>query len=171
MCVDCSVDKNIKQLYQQTGQAALSKIVHLLGRRDIAEEILHDIFIKLWQKRLRFRNIKAAYCWIYRSCHNASIDYLRSAAYRKESINIDDIFPELDDCVKQESSVDVVQIRDQIIKLLHKLPERMVHILIYREIDGMTQEEIAEFVGVSRKTIVRDCKKLDEMLPFIKGDD
>ena len=62
--LNCRSEAVVKSLYEQLGPAALSKTIKLLGRRDVAEEVLQEVFLKLWKSALTCPNLRAAYVWI-----------------------------------------------------------------------------------------------------------
>ena len=153
----------LARLYERTGRAALSKTARLVGRVAVAEEIVQEVFLKLWGANLTFPDDRAAYAWVYRSCHNAGIDYLRAAATRREHGSEPDELAGHQDHRGSEASTRLEQ-RQLLSMHLARLDDREAQILGYRVIDGMTQDEIAEVMGVARKTIVRACARLAEKL-------
>lgn len=157
--MDCRKPENIQRLYESTGRAALLKTGRLVGRRDVAEEIVQGAFLKLWEAQLGFESERAAYAWIYRACHNAAIDHLRLHATRHEQPACE----EMDKVWAADFSAGV-EAREWLAKAIAQLSEREAQILSYRVCDGMTQEEIAEVMQLSRKTIVRACAEIDAKL-------
>ena len=151
----------IENLYRKVGRAAISKTMRIVGRKDIAEEILQEVFLRLWQKSLKFDSEKAAYFWIYKSCHNAAIDYLRSAVARREQGG-QDLVIEMQP--SENDQTDQFVNRELILRAISRLNEREAAVLLYREIDGLTQDEIAEIMDVSRKTIGRTITALEANL-------
>jgi RNA polymerase sigma-70 factor (ECF subfamily) len=139
------------------------KTARLVGRADVAEEIVQGAFLKLWDAGMTFRDDRAAFAWVYRTCHNAGLDHLRSHATRFESGAA---------AAELEGGVDVaggsplaeLEARQWLARQLLKLDEREAQILGYRALDGLTQQEIAEVMGLSRKTIVRACADIDAKL-------
>lgn len=165
--MDCSDAETVQRLYKSTGRAAISKTEHLVGRFDVAQEIVQEVFLRLWQQKLRFANEKQAYYWVYKSCHNAGIDHLRSASRRLEQKTPAEFFDSLEHA---RDFQDVSLKRQLVCRLLAGLDERDAQILAYTVIDGMTQEEIAEVLDLSRKTINRACLRLEEKLGKIKEE-
>ena len=82
--MDCRSHDQLRRLYEATGRAAVLKTARVVGRLDVAEEIVQSAFLKLWGAQLAFASERAAYAWIYRTCHNAGIDHLRAHATRLE---------------------------------------------------------------------------------------
>ena len=174
--VDCADPAAVQRLYEATGRAALSKTEHVVGRFDVAQEIVQEVFLKLWRDKLRFPTEKQAYYWIYKACHNAGIDHLRTASVRLERgapggegvLGLDD-FAAAADLGDQN-------LKRQLVSralALAKLDEREAQVLGFWVLDGMTQEEIADLLDVSRKTIGRVVQRLEEKLSRFKeqGDE
>jgi RNA polymerase sigma-70 factor (ECF subfamily) len=160
--MDCRDPENLRRLYERVGRAALLKTARLVGRKDVAEEILQSSFLKLWDAGLSFPDERAAFAWIYRTCHNAAIDHVRATATRFEG--------GVDPTVLAGAAggddpwLVAADEREDLKARLAGLSEREAQVLVYRLVDGMTQAEIAEVMGLSRKTIVRICAELDQKL-------
>ncbi len=162
---DCGVEKVVSDLYRDVGKTAALKATKVVGRMDVALEIVQETFLKLWKSKLTFPDRKAAFIWIYKTTHNASIDYIRLAMNKNSSI---------DECSQSDLAAILpntsVEERQLIMRATSQLSEREVQILIYVMVDGMTQGEIADVIGVSRKTIVRDWQKIEEKLTAFRRE-
>jgi RNA polymerase sigma-70 factor (ECF subfamily) len=159
--VDCRVASNLERLYERVGRAALHKTACLVGRRDVAEEIVQGAFAKLWEAQLTFESERSAFAWIYRTCHNAGLDHLRAYATKLERApeGGEDAAPSAED-----PGFAAIEARQWLAERLAGLSEREGQVLAYRVLDGMLQREIAEVMGLSRKTVVRVCEALDAKL-------
>lgn len=155
--------------YQKFGHAALSKLKHLIGREDVARELLQDVFVKLWQNEIVFEDERMLFGWIYRTCHNAGIDYLRSATYRREST------PHLIEMDARLNEGDVLTetiSRQAVRDLCKKLTYQDAQIVTYVGLDEMTHEEAAAMLGISKKTVTRAIVRLRATLSIkeVRGD-
>ncbi len=167
IAIDCSDPEAVQRLYRTTGRAAVSKTEYLVGRFDVAQEIVQDVFLRLWQQKLRFPTDKQAYFWVYKACHNAGIDHLRSASHRLEHRHEHQFF----ESIEHAADIGDVSLKRQLVcRLLAGLDDREAQILTFSVIDGMTQEEIAELLGLSRKTVNRVAQRLAEKLGKIKEE-
>jgi RNA polymerase sigma-70 factor, ECF subfamily len=170
--IDCADPSAVRRLYEATGRAALSKTEHVVGRFDVAQEIVQEVFLKLWRDKLKFPTEKQAYAWVYKACHNAGIDHLRSAAVRLErGAPGGEGVPSLEDfasAVEHMSAEDQSLRRQLVQRALVHLDEREAQVLGFWVLDGMTQDEIAEILGVSRKTIVRAVQSIETKLACFK---
>ena len=117
---------------------------------------MQDCFAKLWTHQPQFPSERAAYSWLYRTANNAGIDYLRSGRYRYEQQSTHGSDGELPfEDVRVGDSSRLLESRQELARVLKKMSDREARVLIYRELDGMTGDEIAEVMDISRKTVVR----------------
>jgi len=67
-----------RRLYDATGNRLLGILIAQVGRRDLAEEILQESFIKIWQKARRYDPARGpAMPWLIALVRNQAIDQLR----------------------------------------------------------------------------------------------
>lgn len=64
-------------LDEKLGRPALAKTMRHRGC-PAAEEILQEVFSKLWENKMKFPDLRQAFSWVYKCCTNAAIDYLRN---------------------------------------------------------------------------------------------
>lgn len=158
--IDCSDAGALSALYKQLGPIAISKTQYIVNDVAIAQDIVHDVFTKLWESRSTFTHIKAAYQWVYVSCHNASIDYLRSQRRRSQIAN--SVVPLL---IPHPTQPDErLSNRQFLLKAMNLLDERETSVLAFVVIDGFTQKQIADVLNVSEKTIQRVVASIESKL-------
>ena len=157
--LNCSDKQVIHKLYEKMAAPASWKAFTIVRRKDVAHEIVQEVFIKLWQSGGVFPNEKAVYAWIYKACHHAAIDHVRSATFRRESY-VDTYADEAKEGVKTQE--DNMLDREAVLEWTKKLSAEEAEIFIYAEVDRLTQVEIAELTGKSRRTIQRISAKIEE---------
>jgi RNA polymerase sigma-70 factor (ECF subfamily) len=67
----------IEMLYDEYSRSLYNYIYRLVGRWDIAEELLQDVFIAAWEGADRFRGGCKVSTWLYRIAHHKAVDWLR----------------------------------------------------------------------------------------------
>lgn len=160
-------------LYEKLGRPALGKTITLVGRA-AAEEILQDVFVKLWKAGLIFPNLKSAYAWVYKCCTNAAIDFLRSRANQSVALFTETgaVIAEAEDKADPTgpSELETRMAAKQGLQILvRELSQDEASVLIYRSIEGLKQDEIAEVMKISRRTVNRLQEKVDHKLAKIRG--
>ena len=134
-----------------------------------AEDIVQDVFLKLWSKKDEWNNIDNAEAYCYRSTKNLALDRLSSRAIRRtESIDsqqesyafIDSETPHLQFIRKEERSI--------IYRCIDELSQNQQLVFQLREIDGLSYGDIANVMGISEDlvkiTLFRARKKMKELL-------
>ena len=136
---------------------------HLGNSADI-EDIAQEVFIRIFRFIKKYRGEASFESWVYKIVLN----YCRSYARRRAVINKLFFVPvERED---EDKSVDIIdsqaqadsnpmflienqRIADDIMDELRRLPEIYKDILIMREVNGLSYEEIADILGISIGTV------------------
>ena len=140
------------RVYRATSKKLFGIVVRILGRGDLADEILQDVYLKVWQRAAEFDPLRASpITWLATIARNRALDEGR----RKPMGSIEDM-PELLELPSGEDVAGDVMERDTLARLkcaMDSLPaeRRRVIELIYHE--GLSREAVAERVGVSASTI------------------
>lgn len=138
--------------YARYGRALLRKAERILGSRADAQDLVQALFVDLLQRE---GDVDLPY--LYRAITNRCLTFLRDEKNRAR------LLAEHDDALRgpvRTREGDRVVDLDLLAKLVSTLDESTVEILVYRFFDDMTQEEIADVTGISRKTV---GKKLDDV--------
>ena len=129
-----------KALYLPLGMYAL----RIVNDADEAEDLVEDTFASVWQMIEQGSEMDNFKAFMYRSVRNRCLSFLRS---KKEFASIDEI-PDV-----SEETVDT-SIRDaKIWKAIDTLPEKCRLVFLMSKRDGLTNQEIADELGISIKTV------------------
>jgi RNA polymerase sigma-70 factor (ECF subfamily) len=144
-----------------------------------AEDVVQEVFIKLWNNREQSGTISNVEAWCITATKNLAIDKLRSKHRRLQPLN-----PALDPHDQGSSPYQITAGQDvfeTVKKLMDSLPEKQRDIMHLRDIEGMQYQEIAEALDIpldqvkvylfrARKTVREALSKL-QMTPgmAIKG--
>ena len=139
-------EKYFRMMYLPLGMYAL----RIVENTEIAEDVVSEVFSKIWQKLERGEEIENFKTYIYRSVRNDCISYLRK---QKETVGLENI-PEAD-----EESIDTSERDAKIWKAVEDLPEKCRRVFLLSKRDGLSNEEIAEEMGISIKTVKNQMTK------------
>lgn len=79
-------DLGIQYLYDQYANMIFGLIFRMVKRQDIAENVLQDTFLKVWNRIDTFDASKGKFLtWIFNIARNTAIDTLRSKSYQQET--------------------------------------------------------------------------------------
>jgi len=126
-----------------------------------AEDILQDVFVKI-QKRLgQLQDPAKLQGWIYLIAHNAIIDHYRT---RKETVEVPDTLPAEPD----SNDGEVAELTAAFRRMIYNLPEPCREAVVLTEFDGLTQQALADHLGISlsgaKSRVQRGRAQLKQML-------
>lgn len=126
-----------------------------------AEDILQDVFVKI-QKRLgALEDPAKLQGWIYLIARHAVIDHYRK---RKETVEL----PETLADEHEPESPDLDALKAAFRRLIHTLPDPYREAVVLTELEGLTQKELAQRLGISlsgaKSRIQRGRRHLKKML-------
>ncbi len=161
-----------------------SIVYHYVRNPEDAVDITREVFIKAFNSIKRFRGTAKLSSWLCRIAINQSIDFVRrKRTVRFESLEGGQAGPEgegpgerdfPDPGRTPEEAVVGEELAQRIARAVDKLSEKLRTVIILREYEGMSIEEIAEVLGCSQGTvksrIFRARERLRRMLePYIEG--
>ena len=135
-----------------------SKVLSAEDAMDISQEV----FIKIWKALPNWRGECKFATWVYKVCINASLDFLRRAPEKTESLSgrPDDDGDErpldiADDSVQAspERRLEQSETTMAVRRAIAKLPEDQRQIVILRDIDGYSYDEIADMLSLGIGTV------------------
>ncbi len=161
------------------------KLVRLISRivRDQAEveDVAQEAFIKAYRALPQFRGESAFYTWLYRIGVNTAKNFLVSQGRRaptstekdaEEAETFDDA-DQLRDINTPESMLMSRQVAATVNAAMDRLPEELRTAITLREVEGMSYDEIAEFmncpIGTVRSRIFRAREAIAEDLRPLLG--
>jgi RNA polymerase sigma factor (sigma-70 family) len=115
---------------------------------DDADDLVQDVFIKIWKNLPGFRSDAQLYTWMYRIATNECITFLNKKK-QKNNIPLDDVSYELAESLADSSylSGDKVQLKLQ--QALLTLPDKQRLVFNMKYYDDMKYEEMSEVLGTS----------------------
>jgi len=142
-------------------QAKVFSIIYgILRNRNDAEDIAQQVFAKVYFSIPKFDFRSSLLTWIYKITVNECYDYLRKRRVRKLVYESD--FSEDDVRTMENAQQPVEKVRpvdatlaqrDLIMKLLTKISEDDRTLLLLKEVEGHSVEELAEMTGMNQNTI------------------
>ena len=136
--------------YRRLFQFALS----LVKTRESAEEIVEDVFVRIWQQRDKITVIQHLRVYLYTATKNSSLNYLSRQAKASITEPFDHIHVGLgESSLTPEQILITAEIQQKIRKAVEALPPRCKMIFKLVREDGLKYREIAEILNISVNTI------------------
>ncbi len=141
---------------------------NMLGNTHEAEDAAQDTFLKAYQKLKDFNPEASLYTWLYRIAVNTCLDYkkrpLWESLLRKAGEDEEYILEPLADEPSPEKLYESKQLGLALRKSLGKLSLKLRTVIILKEIEGLSYEEIADILEVSIGTVKSRISRAREEL-------
>lgn len=125
-------------------------IVH---NSEAAEELVSDVFVKIWHKRNHFPDIQNIKSYLYITARNLSISFIRSNK-RMNIVSLDEVpeyyFTPLENDRSELFDQNVI---DQINEAIESLPAKCKMAFSLAKVNGLKYKEIAEIMNISPLTV------------------
>ncbi len=139
--------KAMEAIYERFNRPLFSLIYRYTSNREVAEDLLQDVFLKIFSNLQTLRKTDTFVSWMYRIAVNTCFGYLRGSKNRvQRTVPLND--------VKERISEDAAKSSDKLMKkslddAIHSLPTRMKTIFLLHDVQGFKHEEIALMLGCS----------------------
>ena len=141
------LDELFTRYYVKLTRYALSQINDPM----IAEEIVQDVYIYLWNKRNSVRIETSLEAYLYKCVTNKCINHIRSKIHRINKLTSDEDVG--NNVLFRMVDLEIKELQQLIELTLKSLPEQTAMIYSFSRNAGLTHAEIAEKLDVSQKTI------------------
>ena len=147
----------LKGIFDQYHKKLYRIAYGVVRQREDALDIVQEVFIKLFRSIKNFKGRSHFYTYLYRMTMNAAIDYTRkmkrhplpNRVERNGEIQISD------DAEKRPDHILAHKELEERVKLaLEKLPADQRAAVIFREVEGLSYQEMAEAMGCSIGTVM-----------------
>jgi len=127
------------------------------GDLDSAKEIVHSVFIRIWEHRQDFDWENPAKSYLFTSVYNRSLNYIRDS--RKFTIHDEKFSLNRKEDAVYNDSLDTDELEQRIDHAVKKLPEKCREIFELSRISEKKYSEIAQLLGISVKTVESQMSK------------
>lgn len=147
-----------ESLVRQNAEKIHLLVWGMLGeRREDTDDVVQDIFLKAYLALPRFRGDAKFSTWVYRIAINHCRDYLKRSGPLPVELKEDQIAdtPAPEDREWQDKLQEIREKRasEELQELLSQLPEKHRQILVMRELEGMSYDEIGEVLQIRPGTV------------------
>lgn len=134
--------------------------LQMTGNREDAQDMAQEAFIKAYSSLSSFRGDSRFSSWLYRIVANVCLDFKRRQSRRPSaSLTVEDDEGEsvqldiADESQSPETLLEQKMTREAVREGLQQLPDEQRQILLLREIQGLSYEEIGEAMGLEAGTV------------------
>ena len=155
-------EKGMRLLFEHYAGALMAIIQPVVGKGEVAEEVLQDVLLRIWKKVDTYDADKSRFfTWMARIARNAAIDKTRSKEYKASRRT-----NPLEDSVSNSSAYSIVVPTDGIgvATLLGKLDDNHRRLLELLYLRDYTQSEAAKKLGIPLGTVKTRARRAIRLL-------
>jgi RNA polymerase sigma-70 factor (ECF subfamily) len=150
-----AIEKKDSKAFQLLAERYMDRVYFFIcrqiGNRTEAEDIMQDVFMKIWQQPQLWDSEKGAFrAWLWTMAANKCLDKQRTQKFyhSDEALNnVIDFAPLPDKRAEDNSALDFVR------KAIEQLPERQKEALYLSTYDELSHKEIASVMAISPKAV------------------
>jgi RNA polymerase sigma-70 factor (ECF subfamily) len=132
--------------------------VRMVRDMDTSKEIVHEVFIKLWENRFSVDMEASLRPYLFTAVHNRCLNYLRNRSkFHKD--NAPDIRGIKEMTEADYPSLEKDELEIQVNVAVSELPERCSEVFLMSRMEGMKYREIADKLGISVKAVEAQMTK------------
>ena len=158
--------KAMEAIYERFNRPLFSLIYRYTANREVAEDLLQDVFLKIFSKLESLRKTETFVSWMYRIAVNTCFGYLRGSRRQvQRTVPLNN--------VKERIGQDAAESSERLMKksldnAIQSLPARMKTIFLLHDVQGFKHDEIAPMlgcsVGTSKSQLFKARMKIRELL-------
>ncbi|HMI87513.1 MAG TPA: RNA polymerase sigma factor [Polyangiaceae bacterium] len=139
--------EDIEDVYRKHGHSVLRRARQLLENEDDALETVQEVFVELLEHPEQFGQRSSLVTWLYGVTTHRCLNRLRNRRTRARLLGQDQPSP------VQASPAGRVESWLELRRILGSLPADLARVAVYHYMDELTQDEIAEVMGCSRRHV------------------
>jgi len=133
------------------------------GDIEVVEDVVQEVFVRIWQKRDTWNPQIAVRSYLYRSVHNQAITNIRKKRFETPlELNVENSAASHDQSPLENLQND--EIASRLKSAIALLPERRRQILLLRINHDMSYKEIAEMLNISVNTVDTQLRRALKLL-------
>ena len=148
LCRNGDYELAFKAIVESYSERLYWHVRRLLCSHEDTNDLLQDIFIKIWTAMPSFRGDSQLYTWLYRIATNETLNRLRKLR-RENAISLDAVGEILATRVDEDPYFNGTALQRELHKAIQSLPEKQRLVFNLRYFDEMKYEDIAEITGTS----------------------
>jgi RNA polymerase sigma-70 factor (ECF subfamily) len=134
----------VNTVYERYGRSVYRRACKLLGDPEAAKDATQEVFMRVMRLDEGDGLGSNPLAWLYRATTNLCLNWLRDARRRRAIMS---------SRASEEATLGDPDARVIVRRILREVPEYLQDIAVYYYVDELSHDEIAEIIGVSRRTV------------------
>lgn len=151
-------EQEFEQVFKSHFKALHAYACTILKEEAMAEEIVQQVFFKLWEKKDQLEIIQSLKAYLYRSVYNECLNYLKHQKV-KQTHKSHTIYTTQEGAENVAGKLQAKELERKIAEALNQLPEQCRTIFQMSRFEELKYREIADRLNLSVKTIENQMGK------------
>ena len=172
--VNSDIEKTFEEAFKSNFKALHAYAYTIIQDEGMAEEMVQNVFLKLWENRDRMAIHTSLKAYLYRSVYHESLNYLKHKKVQRKYME-----EAMVEHKHNQAEVDEAanELHRHLKEALRQLPEKCRTVFQLSRFEELKYQEIADKLGISLKTVEAHMGKalkllrlkLSDFLPFLIG--
>jgi len=141
------------KVYDLYSHKLFSFVFKILKNEDEADDIVQEVFVKIWESRNKLNDYKLLNSYIFTIAYNNSIDLIRKRINNKKYIEYLKNSATVNFASTTINQLEFNELSNNLKKIITQLPDRQKQVYLLHREKGLTYPEIAQQLGISKNTV------------------
>ena len=141
-------ERAFREIVESYSERLYWHVRRFLCSHEDTDDLLQEIFLKIWTALPSFRAESQLYTWIYRIATNETLNFLNKQKVRA-ALQFESLSDKLVDRIDEDPWFNGDQLQRNLMKAVQKLPEKQRLVFIMRWFEDLSYEDISEILGTS----------------------
>ncbi|HSI91575.1 MAG TPA: RNA polymerase sigma-70 factor [Adhaeribacter sp.] len=147
---DLPPDEKVAILFRKYYAGLCKSLYKILRDATLAEDIVQEVFLKVWEMRENLTMDEGMQSYLYRSCYNTALNFLKQ---QKQHTDVDVLEPSLAGSETAEKHLSFLETEAEILKAIEALPPKTRLVFTLSRFEELSYKEIADRLGISVKSV------------------
>lgn len=162
-------EESFEKMFRDHFKALHAYAVVMLKDEDLAEDVVQQMFLKLWEKRMALTVQSSLKAFLYKCVHNDCLNYLKHLKVKTGYTN-HTTYAMKDASHKPVPALELKELEHRLREALKELPEQCLTVFQMSRFEELKYREIAERLGVSVKAVEKHMGNALKLLRLRLGD-
>ena len=140
-----------EQLFRKFRPGLVAFATSIIGRSNDAEELVHDVFIAIWNRESNDLDPNGIKSYLFTSVKNRCLNFIKKS--KLDVTDINEEAPVFDANVNAHTSMVAKESEKRIHLLIDQLPKKCKQVFLMSRIYELSYKEIAEILEITPKTV------------------
>lgn len=161
--IKINTQKEFHDTYNQFYNGLANYAYSILKDRDVAKDIVQEVFLDLWNKRESLSIKTSLQAYLVRAVKFKSIDYIRKDKTKQQYV-ANAVIPDRVYQDDNDSEAEMDERKKQLSFAIAQLPTKCRQVFLLSRVNGYTYKEIAEEMQISVKTVENQISRAFKLL-------